>query len=66
MEDEIGIFDPDGINGYAAYFRDALVDGVSVESNAEDISNGASLPVSLQYKIGNMRLEGKLMVIHTY
>ncbi len=60
MEDDVGIFDPEGLLAYAAYFRDAMVSGARVEmQDVEELDNACLI---LQYKIGTHTLEGKLKV----
>lgn len=65
MEDQVGIFDPDGLLAYAAYFRDALVYGPSVE--ILELSGQDEYPqaveIVLQYKIGTTILEGRMKVL---
>lgn len=64
MEEDVGIFDPEGLLAYAAYFRDALVAGTRIaDKNGEAIVEGSSSAVLiLQYRIGNHTLEGQLEV----
>ena len=59
MEEDVGIFDPDGLVAYAAYFRDALVAGVGMDltTNGDAVER---LFVVLQYRIGTSRLEGRI------
>lgn len=64
MEEDVGIFDPEGLLAYAAYFRDALVAGARiVDKDGEALNeNSDSAILTLQYKIGNHTLEGQLEV----
>ena len=61
MEDEVGIFDPEGLPAYAAYFRDAIVSGASLDG---DSSTNVNVPDNiyfvLQYSIGSSKLEGRI------
>ena len=63
----MGIFDPDGNAAYAAYFRDALVSGVSLsEYSTDNVGQGTcdEMFLTLQYPIGSMKLEGRLKVCY--
>jgi hypothetical protein len=65
MEEEVGIFDPEGLLAYAAYFRDALVGGGRIESRnagSSTIDDYGAVDFVLQYKIGTHILEGRLQV----
>lgn len=64
MEEQVGIFDPDGLLAYAAYFRDALVCGPSIELVvlSEEDECPSTVDLVLQYKIGTTILEGHLKV----
>jgi hypothetical protein len=64
MEEEVGLYDPDGLLAYAAYVRDALVQGASIEQKAgEGLSVGDGvLEFVLQFKIGALSLEGRMKV----
>jgi hypothetical protein len=65
MEDEVGIFDPEGLLAYAAYFRDALVGGGRIEARttgSSTIDDYGAVDFVLQYKIGKHILEGHLQV----
>lgn len=55
----MGIFDPEGLVAYAAYFRDALVAGLGMDLtlNGEAVDK---LFLVLQYRIGTSRLEGRI------
>lgn len=59
MEEDVGIFDPEGLIAYAAYFRDALVAGVSMDLTASGDA-AEKLFLVLQYRIGTSRLEGRI------
>ena len=63
MEETVGIYDPEGLLAYAAYFRDALVIGVTMDyiPKVDNSSNG-KLDLVLQYKISTLTLEGRLQV----
>jgi hypothetical protein len=61
----VGIFDPEGLLAYAAYFRDALVGGGRIESRnagSSTIDDYGAVDFVLQYKIGTHILEGRLQV----
>lgn len=59
----MGIFDPTGLNTFAAYFCDAVLSGVSVQ-RAQGFYpitlDSKALTLRLVYTIGAMRLEGLL------
>jgi len=59
MEEDVGFFDPEGLAAYAAYFRDALVAGVSMDLtwNGDAVEK---MFLVLQYRIGTSRLEGRI------
>jgi hypothetical protein len=64
IEEEVGLYDPDGLLAYAAYVRDALVNGASVERKVVEGSSAGegALEFVLQFKIGALSLEGRMKV----
>lgn len=64
MEEDIGIFDPEGLLAYAAYFRDALVGDTRIAKLSDEIITDEldAILLVLEYKIGNQTLEGRLQV----
>lgn len=63
MEEDVGIFDAEGLPAYASYFRDALVLGVAIEANgAFGGADTTVLFLVFQYAIGSALLEGRMKV----
>jgi hypothetical protein len=62
MEEEVGLYDPDGLLAYAAYVRDALVQGATVERGVSGGEDGA-WDFVLQFRIGALALEGRMKVL---
>lgn len=63
MEEDVGIFDPEGLVAYAAYFRDALVAGASLDFTLSEEGEVDNVFFVLQYVIGTSRLEGRIRVM---
>lgn len=59
MEEDVGIFDPEGLVAYAAYFRDALIGGVGIDFEVLE-SKVENAFLVLQYSIGASILEGRI------
>eukprot|EP01032_Pedospumella_encystans_P016188 gene16188-18476_t len=63
IEEGVGIFDPEGLPAYAAYFRDALVAGASMDFSLSEDGEVGDVFFVLQYIIGTSRLEGRIRVL---
>lgn len=62
MEDDVGIYDPDGLVAFAAYFRDALIARLSLPTDSENLVEHQNVIVQLHYTIGTLKLEGSMKV----
>ncbi|RYG99278.1 hypothetical protein EON65_50450, partial [archaeon] len=63
MEDDVGIFDPTGLNTFASYFCDAILSSITVlrvQGCYPIALDSKVLTLRLVYTIGTMRLEGLL------
>ena len=63
IEEDVGIFDPEGLSAYAAYFRDALVAGASMDFSLSEDGEVCDVFFVLLYIIGTSRLEGRIRVL---
>jgi hypothetical protein len=65
MEDDVGIYDDEGLQAYAAYFRDALLNGLKLDpgKNVSTLSSTSSfISLIIQYPIERARFDGILKV----
>lgn len=63
MENDIGIYDSDGLEAFACYFIDSLLDNIKIDANIEsNLSSKSEINLYLSYKIGSIVIEGGLKV----